>query len=243
VTPNQQLAAKDTRGARAPGSADVLLVEDDLRLARVLALSLADEGHDVVAVDTAEKARVSLTAHIPDVILLDLGLPDVDGILLCQEIRRSSDVPIIVVTARDDSRDVIAGLEAGADEYVRKPVVGDELSARIRAVLRRAAPAASGPGLLCGDLTIDLRYGTVKRLGELVPLTRTESRLLRELALNRGHPVAREELLRQVWDHEYFGDTRLLDVHVRRLRMKIERNPADPQHLCTVRGIGYRLGS
>jgi DNA-binding response OmpR family regulator len=221
----------------------VLLVEDDHRLARVLSLSLEDEGHDVVAVETAEGARESLAARVPDVVLLDLGLPDLDGIVLCQEIRRSSDVPIIVVTARDDSSDVIAGLEAGADEYVRKPVVGEELSARIRALLRRAAPTGSDRGLVCGDLTIDLRYGTVQRRGEPLQLTRTESRLLRELARHLGQPVAREELLRQVWDHEYFGDTRLLDVHVRRLRMKIERDPADPQHLFTVRGVGYRLCS
>lgn len=220
---------------------DLLLVEDDVAVARALALALSDAGHRVRVAPTAAQARALLHEQEPDVVLLDLGLPDADGLSLCGELRSRSAVPIIMVTARGDSADVVAGLEAGADDYVSKPVVGSELSARIDALLRRATGPAGPPSLTLGDLEIDLRHGTVTRSGVDVPLTRTERRLLREFAVADGDVVTREELLDRVWGYQDIGDTRLLDVHVRRLRTKLEADPSNPDVVLTVRGLGYRL--
>jgi len=220
----------------------VLLVEDDARVRRVLKLALDDEGYGVREAATAEEGlRLVETMH-PDVILLDLMLPDMDGFTVCRRIRRTSDVPVIMVTARTDSHDVVAGLEAGADDYVTKPLVAKELAARIRALLRRADIAPNtGPSLvIAGDLEIGLESRVVMRGGSPVDLTRTEFRLLAELARTEG-VVSREELLEAVWGYGYFGDSRIVDVHVRRLRLKVERDPASPQRVVTVRGLGYRL--
>jgi DNA-binding response OmpR family regulator len=220
----------------------VLLVEDDARVRRVLKLALDDEGYGVREAATAEEGlRLVETMH-PDVILLDLMLPDMDGFTVCRRIRRTSDVPVIMVTARTDSHDVVAGLEAGADDYVTKPLVAKELAARIRALLRRADIAPNtGPSLvIAGDLEIGLESRVVMRGGSPVDLTRTEFRLLAELASTEG-VVSREELLEAVWGYGYFGDSRIVDVHVRRLRLKVERDPASPQRVVTVRGLGYRL--
>lgn len=220
----------------------VLLVEDDARVRRVLKLALDDEGYGVREAATAEEGlRLVETMH-PDVILLDLMLPDMDGFTVCRTIRRTSDVPVIMVTARTDSHDVVAGLEAGADDYVTKPLVAKELAARIRALLRRADIAPNtGPSLvIAGDLEIGLESRVVMRGGRPVDLTRTEFRLLAELARTEG-VVSREELLEAVWGYGYFGDSRIVDVHVRRLRLKVERDPASPQRVVTVRGLGYRL--
>ena len=222
---------------------DVLLVEDDQRLARALSLALSDAGNGVRVAGTAAHARLRMREREPDVVLLDLGLPDGDGLLLCAHLRSSSDVPIIIVTARSDSADVVAGLEAGADDYVSKPVVGSELSARIRALLRRSGREEPCGSLSAGALVIDLRHGSVRRDGQEVALTRTERRLLRELARHRGAVVTREELLERVWGYQDIGDSRLLDVHVRRLRTKIEPDPSAPGHVVTVRGPGYRFES
>jgi DNA-binding response OmpR family regulator len=154
-------------------------------------------------------------------------------------------VPVIMVTARTDSHDVVAGLEAGADDYVTKPLVAKELSARIRALLRRVEPAASPQSdrFLVGDLDIDVAAAEVSRDGEVLPLTRTEFKLLVELASLEGKVCSREHLLSRVWGYGYFGDSRIVDVHIRRLRLKIERDPAGPKHLVTARGLGYRLVS
>jgi len=220
----------------------VLLVEDDARVRRVLKLALDDEGYGVREAATAEEGlRLVETMH-PDVILLDLMLPDMDGFTVCRTIRRTSDVPVIMVTARTDSHDVVAGLEAGADDYVTKPLVAKELAARIRALLRRAdvAPNTGPPLVSAGDLEIGLESRVVTRGGRPVDLTRTEFRLLAELARTEG-VVSREELLEAVWGYGYFGDSRIVDVHVRRLRLKVERDPASPQRVVTVRGLGYRL--
>jgi DNA-binding response OmpR family regulator len=148
-----------------------------------------------------------------------------------------------MVTARTDSHDVVAGLEAGADDYVTKPLVAKELSARIRALLRRAQASAepASARVVVDDLEIDVDEGTVRRSGELLPLTRTEFRLLAELARHEGRVCSREHLLERVWGYGYFGDNRLVDVHIRRLRTKIERDPANPRHVVTARGLGYRL--
>ena len=169
-------------------------------------------------------------------------LPGIDGFEVCRSIRRSSDVPIVMVTARSDTHDVVAGLEAGADDYVTKPFVPKELAARIRALLRRARSGDSGPSsMVFGDLEIRPEAGEVLLAGKLIPLTKTEFRLLCELAGSPGRVFSREQLLERVWGYDYFGDGRLVDVHVRRLRTKVEADPAHPRYVVTSRGLGYKL--
>jgi DNA-binding response OmpR family regulator len=176
------------------------------------------------------------------VVLIDIMLPGVDGFEVCRSIRRNSDVPIVMVTARADTHDVVAGLEAGADDYLTKPFAPKELSARIRALLRRARTTEPGIAhLKFGDLEIVPEEGVVLRNGEEVHLTKTEFRLLVELASTPGRVFSREVLLERVWGYGYFGDGRLVDVHVRRLRTKVEVDPANPRHVVTVRGLGYKL--
>jgi DNA-binding response OmpR family regulator len=221
----------------------VLLVEDDARVRRVLHLALQDEGYSVVEAATGDDGLRAFSGGEPDVVLLDLMLPDTDGFAVCRRIRRQSDVPVIMVTARTDSHDVVAGLEAGADDYVTKPLVAKELSARIRALLRRSGPAAGHEPrrLRAADLEIGLDDALVLRDGSAVDLTRTEYKLLVELALADGGVCSREHLLEHVWGYGYFGDSRIVDVHIRRLRKKVERDPANPRLVVTARGLGYRL--
>jgi DNA-binding response OmpR family regulator len=220
----------------------VLLVEDDPRVRRVLHLALQDEGYIVVEAATGEQGLQAME-DAPDIVLLDLMLPGVDGFTVCRSIRRKSDVPVIMVTARTDSHDVVAGLEAGADDYVTKPLVAKELSARIRALLRRVAPVNSHAPrrIQAGDLEIWIDEGLVSRGGTLIELTRTEFKLLAELALADGGVCSREKLLERVWEYGYFGDSRIVDVHVRRLRRKVERDSSNPHLVVTARGLGYRL--
>lgn len=229
----------------ATTGATLLLVEDDARIREALRLALMDEGYRVVEAGTGERALALLAdGPEPDVVLLDLMLPGMDGLAVCVRIRERGDLPIIMVTARSGADEVIAGLEAGADDYVTKPVDAGELGARIRALLRRVRAGTDVPAVLeCGELTVRVGEGRVLRGGEEVPLTKTEFRLLCALALARGAVVTREQLLERVWEYGYFGDTRLLDVHVRRLRRKIEPDPGQPSHVVTVRGTGYRLGT
>jgi DNA-binding response OmpR family regulator len=221
----------------------VLLVEDDAKVRRVLRLALEDEWSSVVEAADGGQCLTDLAEVDPDVVLLDLMLPDTDGFSVCREIRRSRRVPVIKVTARTDSHGVVAGLEAGADDYVTKPLVAKELSARIRALLRRAQSSSepSPARLVIDDLEIEVDEGSVRRDGEILPLTRTEFRLLVELARHEGRVCSREHLLERVWGYGYFGDSRLVDVHIRRLRTKVERDPANPRHVVTARGLGYRL--
>jgi DNA-binding response OmpR family regulator len=221
----------------------VLLVEDDARVRRVLRLALEDEGYHVSEASTGEQGLADLPREEPDVVLLDLMLPDADGFSVCRQIRHRSTVPVIIVTARTDSHDVVAGLEAGADDYVTKPLVAKELSARIRALLRRVEPALDHRPrrIAVGDLSIGLDDGVVLREGAPVALTRTEFRLLAELVVAEGRILSREDLLDKVWGYGYFGDSRIVDVHIRRLRTKVERDPASPRHVVTARGLGYRL--
>ena len=220
----------------------ILAVEDDERIRSALKLALEDEGWTVEAAASGEDAIEAFERQPADVVLIDIMLPGIDGFELCRTIRRASDVPIVMVTARNDTHDIVAGLEAGADDYLTKPFAPKELSARIRALLRRIRPVQVGhERLVFGDLELIPEEGKVLKGGEEVHLTKTEFRLLCELALNRGKVFSREELLDRVWEYDYFGDGRLVDVHIRRLRTKVEADPANPRHVVTVRGLGYRL--
>jgi DNA-binding response OmpR family regulator len=223
----------------------LLLVEDDSRIRQALRLALTDEGYGVQEAASGEQALHQIAAKPVDVVLLDLMLPDVDGLEVCRRLRAGGDLPIIIVSARTESSDIIAGLEAGADDYMTKPLVAAELSARIRALLRRARSSqGSGPRVLTvGNIKIHLEEGVVFREGREARLTKTEFKLLCELASAEGRVVTREQLLERVWGYGYFGDSRLLDVHVRRLRQKVEPDPGAPRHILTVRGVGYRIGS
>lgn len=221
----------------------VLLVEDDERIRTSLRLALEDEGYEIDETESGEAALEAFGRRPADVVLIDVMLPGIDGFDTCRSLRRSSDVPIIMVTARTDTHDVVAGLEAGADDYVTKPLVPKELSARMRALLRRVRTPElnAGKELRFGDLEIRPEEGVVRRGDDEVHLTRTEFRLLCELARSPGRVFSREVLLETVWGYGYFGDGRLVDVHVRRLRTKVEADPSNPRHVVTVRGLGYKL--
>ncbi len=220
----------------------ILTVEDDERIRTSVRLALEDEGWNVIESETGEDAIATFGSSNADVVLIDIMLPGIDGFEVCRSIRRQSDVPIVMVTARADTHDVVAGLEAGADDCVTEPLVPEERSARVRAMLRRArTPAPGSPHLVFGELEVVPQEGVVLRDGEPVHLTKTEFRLLVELAAQPGVVLSREDLLERVWGHGVFGDGRLVDVHIRRLRTKVEPDPANPTHVVTVRGLGYKL--
>jgi DNA-binding response OmpR family regulator len=220
----------------------ILTVEDDERIRTAVKMALEDEGWTVEETGSGEDAIDAFGREAADVVLIDIMLPGIDGFELCRSLRRASDVPIVMVTARADTHDVVAGLEAGADDYLTKPFAPKELSARIRALLRRARPSVPGHArLVFGDLEIIPDEGKVLLGGREIHLTKTEFRLLCELASNPGRVFSREMLLDRVWGYGYFGDGRLVDVHVRRLRTKVEVDAANPRHVVTVRGLGYRL--
>jgi DNA-binding response OmpR family regulator len=229
----------------------LLLVEDDDRIRTVLRLGLEDEGYDVTEAASGEAAVEALRSGAPDFLIVDLGLGGIDGFTLIRTVRRSGDLPIIIVSARTDTHDIVAGLEAGADDYVTKPFQIKEISARLRALRRRIVPAGPGEDAAASQLVLDsgsvpplvlsTARGTVRRGEEDVHLTFTEYSLLRELAATPGRVMSRQQLLERVWDQGFFGDERLVDVHVRRLRTKIERDPGSPRLVVTVRGLGYRL--
>ncbi|MGH9247527.1 MAG: response regulator [Acidimicrobiales bacterium] len=220
----------------------ILAVEDDERIRTGLRMALEDEGWAVEEAETGEDALQIVRRDPTDIVLIDIMLPGIDGFEVCRSLRRLSDVPIIMVTARADTHDVVAGLEAGADDYLTKPFAPKELSARIRALLRRARTPDPGIShLRFGDLEIVPDAGVVTIAGDEVHLTKTEFRLLCELGSSPGRVFSREVLLERVWGYGYFGDGRLVDVHIRRLRTKIESDPANPRHVLTVRGLGYKL--
>jgi DNA-binding response OmpR family regulator len=225
------------------GGARILLVEDDRALRRATALALEQEGHQVLEAAEADTGLKLLAQEGPDVVVLDVMLPGVDGFELCREIRRTSDVPIVFLTAKTDTTDVVVGLESGGDDYLTKPFEVKELNARIRALLRRARPVRSRRRIVVNDVDIDPEGGVARVRGQTVPLTKTEFELLRCLASRPDQIHTREQLLEQVWDYDYLGDSRLVDVHIRRLRSKVEEFPASPTLIQTVRGFGYKLVS
>ncbi len=264
----------------------LLVVEDDPSLREVISLGLEGEGYRVVTAEDGPSALVAFAEHQPDLVLLDIMLPGLDGFAVCRELRKTSLVPIIMLTARSSTVDVVVGLESGADDYVTKPFEFPELNARVRSVMRRAStkaptpagtdvatgtPGAAGtevaaaqqesaagavpagarpvggsspvtvaPPITLGSLNVDPGAYRVLRGGEEVPLTVTEFRLLYELARHAGQVLTRDQLLELVWGYTYLGDSRLVDVHVQRLRTKIEEDPARPLLILTVRGVGYR---
>ena len=224
----------------------VLFIEDDDAIRLALRLALEDEGYEVVEAHDGASGLVQFGQCQPDVVLLDLRLPDLSGFEVCKAMRSSSTVPIIMVTAQTEAADMVAGLEAGADDYITKPVVPKVLSARIAAVLRRVSYESSGDQshdevVRFGDLELRREQGVVTKAGEELSLTRTEFRMLCEFAEHADAVLSRDLLLEHVWGYEYLGDSRLVDAHVRRLRLKIEDTPDEPQRIVTVRGLGYRL--
>ena len=219
----------------------VLVVDDDIALAEMLGIVLRSEGLDPVFCTNGRDALATFRSSRPDIVLLDVMLPGKDGIAVCREIRAESDVPIVMLTARTDTLDVVIGLESGADDYVVKPFKPKELTARVRARLRRLDEP--GPtSLSVADVEIDVPGHRVKRAGRTVNLTPLEFDLLVCLARRPWQVFTREQLLEQVWGYRHAADTRLVNVHVQRLRSKIETDPEHPEIVITVRGIGYKAG-
>ena len=222
----------------------LLFIEDDDGIRLALSLALEDEGYSVREAANGVDGLSAFEQHSPDLVLLDLRLPDMSGFDVCRLIRSKSIVPIIIITAQTDTHDMVAGLEAGADDYVTKPVVPKELAARIRALLRRvhlhgAATQASVSSF--GDIELRRELGLAYKGGVELNLTKTEFRLLCEFADHAGAVLSRDQLLERVWGYEYLGDSRLVDAHVRRLRLKVEDHPDEPTLIVTARGVGYRL--
>jgi DNA-binding response OmpR family regulator len=230
----------------------LLVVEDDDSIRTALRWALEDEGYAVAEAVNGEDACRYVAESAPDLMLVDLMLGAVDGFAVIREVRRNHDLPIIVVSARADTHDIVAALEAGADDYVTKPFQVKEITARLRALRRRAGGTATrddgraAPREVVLDseppaLVLREERGTVHRGDEQLPLTLTEFRLLCELAASPGRVLSRQDLLARVWEHGFFGDERIVDVHIRRLRTKVERDPGAPRIVVTVRGLGYRL--
>jgi DNA-binding response OmpR family regulator len=226
-------------------SGTVLLVEDDDGIRTSVRMALEDQGYRVAEAADGETALQRFRDQPADLVVLDLMLPGMDGFECCRQVRRLSDAPIVIVSARGDSHDVVAGLEAGADDYVRKPFDVPELTARLRALRRRVRPGHEGDAdkdtLSAAGITMRPSRGEVTVDGSPVPLTKTEFRLLFELLSAPGRVFSREMLLEKVWEYGYFGDARIVDVHIRRLRAKIESDSASPRRLVTVRGFGYKI--
>jgi len=222
----------------------LLFIEDDDAIRLALSLALEDEGYSVRQAANGTDGLAAFDEESTDLVLLDLRLPDMSGFEVCRALRLKSIVPIIIITAQTDTVDMVAGLEAGADDYVTKPVVPKELAARIRALLRRVhlqgASTASAASIF-GEIELQREQGIVLRGGVELSLTKTEFRLLCEFADHAGAVLSRDQLLERVWGYEYLGDSRLVDAHVRRLRVKVEEHPDDPKLIVTARGVGYRL--
>jgi len=234
-----------------PGSGDtmlqvkpkVLVVEDERAISEPLVEHLVREGFDAQVAATIEEATVAFEASAPDLILLDVMLPDGDGRDLCRQIRTSSDVPIIMLTARGEEIDRIVGLELGADDYVVKPFSAGELVARMHAILRRARGTARKGPIEVGPIHLDPASRTVTKAGEPIELAAKEFDLLHLLMANAGQVVRREEIMDEVWDPHWFGPTKTLDVHISWLRKKLEERSSEPELITTVRGVGFRFAA
>ena len=219
----------------------VIVVEDEVAIAEPLGEHLAREGFEPVVAGSLQEARDALQQTPPDLILLDVMLPDGDGRDLCREIRRTSDVPIIMLTARGEEIDRIVGLELGADDYVVKPFSAGELVARMRAILRRGRGTSRKGPMTVGPITLDPAARTVTRHDEPVELAAKEFDLLHLLMTNAGQVCTREQIMDEVWDPHWFGPTKTLDVHISWLRKKLEDDPANPVLIVTIRGVGFRF--
>lgn len=227
--------------------AKVLVVDDETSIVNIIAYNLKKEGYEVITAEDGETGLELALSENPDLVLLDIMMPKMDGYEVCRKLREKSNVPIIMLTARADEVDKVIGLEMGADDYVTKPFGNRELIARVKAHLRRSAakdiPTEGGSVQKFGDLTIDFdRYEVTKR-NETINLTMREFELLTFLATQKGQIFNRETLLEKVWGYEYFGDVRAVDVTIRRLREKIEDDPGKPRYVITKRGIGYYFSS
>lgn len=222
-------------------NARILVVDDDVALAEMIGIVLGTEGYEVTYCHSGTTALDTFRQHDPDLVLLDVMLPGMDGIEICTRIRMESDVPVVMLTARSDTADVVAGLEAGADDYVPKPFKPKELVARVKARLRGRDEIVE-EHLHLGDVHVDVSGHQVKRDGKSISLTPLEFDLLVALGRAPWKVFSREELLEKVWGYRHAADTRLVNVHVQRLRAKIERDPEHPEIVITVRGVGYRAG-
>jgi DNA-binding response OmpR family regulator len=219
----------------------LLVVEDDAAIRGALARGLSERGHAVTGVAAGVPALEAVLKVKPDVVLLDLGLPDIDGLQVLAMLRGVSDVPVIVITAQDDDQMIVRALDGGADDYVVKPFGLDQIAARIRAVLRRGAGGGGAAPIEIGELVVDPRTRTVALAGEPVPLSRKEFDLLLAIASRAGEVVSKRELLAEVWQQAYGGPDRTVDVHLSWLRRKLGETAAEPRYLHTVRGVGVRL--
>ena len=219
----------------------IMVVDDDQDLAEMLGIVLTSEGYEVNLVSRGDEVIQAFESQAPDLVLLDIMLPGIDGVQVCKLIREKSMVPIVMLTAKGETQDVVAGLEAGADDYMVKPFNAQELVARLKVRLRRSG-AVSGSGLRIGNVEIDQVSHTILRNGKSVPLTRLEFDLIVALAKEPGRVFTREALLSEVWGYRPATDTRLVNVHIQRLRAKVEENPEDPKIILTVRGVGYKAG-
>jgi two-component system, OmpR family, response regulator RegX3 len=220
----------------------ILIVEDEEGISAPLSSHLARECFDPIIAVTVEEARGSFLADPPDLVLLDVMLPDGDGRDLCRELRATSDIPIVMLTARGEDVDKIVGLELGADDYVVKPFSAGELVARIRAILRRG-PRNARRVITVGDIRLDSDARTVTRRGDPVTLAAREFDLLARLMADAGRVVRREQIMDEVWDAHWFGSTKSLDVHIAWLRKKLEDDPAQPRYITTIRGVGFRFAA
>jgi len=223
----------------------ILVVDDEKNIVDIVSYNLKKEGFEVISASDGEKGLELALSENPELILLDIMMPKMDGFDVCKKIRKRSQTPIIMLTARAEEIDKVLGFELGADDYVTKPFGIRELMARVKANLRRKESAGETPGSNVqnySDLTFDLDMYEVRRRGEVVDLTRREFELLKFLATQSHQVFSREALLEKVWGYEYFGDVRTVDVTIRRLRSKIEDNPESPRYVITKRGVGYYFG-
>jgi two-component system alkaline phosphatase synthesis response regulator PhoP len=227
-------------------SGTIAIIEDEANIVELVKYNLDREGYRTISAGNGKKGLDLIKQEIPDLVILDLMMPELDGISVCKQLRadpQTKNIPVIILTAKSEEADRVLGLEMGADDYVTKPFSPRELVARVRAVLRRSGNVGEEEVEIIeiGDIKMDLRQHLVRVRGQEAELTPKEFDFLKLLLLNPGRAFTREFLLEHLWGYEYFGDTRTVDVHVRRLRQKIEIDPADPVFLETVRGVGYRF--